>query len=132
MDALAEAYWAAPPYDEHDHGAGFEKHPFDMLQDLQLDATDQDLTRMLRSLALTAPTEKQLFSIGSLWVSALEYKFDAEGDSGKSLRLLVAAALEPNTLFRVLAGVDAGWLRSMGAEAILADRLSSQQLAELL
>ncbi len=132
LDELARAYWAAPPYDEHDHSDGFEKHPFDSLQDLQLDATDEELSRMLRSLALTAPSQKQLASVGSQWVTALEYKFDAEGDTGKSLRLLVAAGLEPDLLFRVLSGIDAGWLRSMGAEQTLAAVLSPEQLSSLI
>ena len=132
LDELARAYWAAPPYDEHDHSDGFEKHPFDLLQDLQLDATDEQLSRMLRSLALTAPSPRQLASVGSQWVSALEYKFDAEGDTGKSIRLLVAAGLEPDVLFRVLSGIDAGWLRSMGAQTTLAGALSADQLGRLV
>jgi hypothetical protein len=40
LDELARSYWAAPPYHEHDHSEGYEKHPFDLLQDLQLDADD--------------------------------------------------------------------------------------------
>ena len=132
LDELARAYWAAPPYDEHDHSDGFEKHPFDSLQDLQLDATDEELSRMLRSLALTAPSQKQLASVGSQWVSALEYKFDAEGDPGKSVRLLVAAGLDPDALFRVLSGIDASWLRSMGAAELLEGLVPADQLQSLL
>ena len=132
LDELARAYWAAPPYDEHDHSDGFEKHPFDSLQDLQLDATDDELSRMLRSLALTAPSPKQLASVGSQWVSALEYKFDAEGDPGKSVRLLVAAELEPDVVFSVLSGIDASWLRSMGAAEILAGVLPANQVTALV
>ena len=132
LDDLARAYWAAPPYDEHDHSDGFEKHPFDSLQDLQLDATDEELSRMLRSLALTAPSQKQLASVGSQWVTALEYKFDAEGDPGKSVRLLVAAGLDPDALFRVLSGVDASWLRSMGAVEMLKGVVPADRLHELL
>ena len=132
LDDLARAYWAAPPYDEHDHSDGFEKHPFDSLQDLQLDATDEELSRMLRSLALTAPSQKQLASVGSQWVSALEYKFDAEGDPGKSVRLLVAAGLDPDALFRVLSGIDASWLRSMGAAELLKGVVPADRLHELL
>ena len=132
LDELARAYWAAPPYDEHDHSDGFEKHPFDSLQDLQLDATDEELSRMLRSLALTAPSQKQLASVGSQWVSALEYKFDAEGDPGKSVRLLVAAGLDPDALFRVLSGIDASWLRSMGAAELLKGVVPADRLHELL
>ena len=132
LDELARAYWAAPPYDEHDHSDGFEKHPFDSLQDLQLDATDEELSRMLRSLALTAPSQKQLASVGSQWVTALEYKFDAEGDPGKSVRLLVAAGLDPDALFRVLSGIDASWLRSMGAAELLKGVVPADRLHELL
>ena len=132
LDELARAYWAAPPYDEHDHSDGFEKHPFDSLQDLQLDATDEELSRMLRSLALTAPSQKQLASVGSQWVTALEYKFDAEGDPGKSVRLLVAAGLDPDALFRVLSGIDASWLRSMGAAELLKGLVPADRLHELL
>jgi len=132
LDDLARAYWAAPPYDEHDHSDGFEKHPFDSLQDLQLDATDEELSRMLRSLALTAPSQTQLASVGSQWVTALEYKFDAEGDPGKSVRLLVAAGLDPDALFRVLSGIDASWLRSMGAAELLKGVVPADRLHELL
>ena len=132
LDELARAYWAAPPYDEHDHSEGFSKHPFDELQDLQLDADDEQLSGMLRALALSAPSKRQLASVGTQWVSALEYKFDAEGDPGKSVRLLVAAGLHPDTLFRVLSGIDAGWLGSMGAEEVLEGILSADQIAWLL
>ena len=132
FDELARAYWAAPPYDEHDHSDGFEKHPFDSLQDLQLDATDEELSRMLRSLALTSPSQTQLASVGSQWVTALEYKFDAEGDPGKSVRLLVAAGLGPDALFRVLSGIDASWLRSMGAAELLKGLVPADRLHELL
>ena len=132
LDELARAYWAAPPYDEHDHSEGYEKHPFDLLQDLQLDAPDEQLSGMLRALARSAPTEKALASVGTQWVSALEYRFDAEGDPGRSVRLLMAAGLDADTVFSILSGVDAGWLRSMGAEQILAGELSTEQLAKLL
>ena len=132
LDDLARAYWAAPPYDEHDHSDGFEKHPFDSLQDLQLDATDEELSRMLRSLALTAPSQKQLASVGSQWVTALEYKFDAEGDTGKSLRLLVASGLNADSILGVLHGFDPTWLRSMDAQSTLAGVLSPEQIAGLL
>ena len=132
LDELARAYWAAPPYDEHDHSAGFVKHPFDSLQDLQLDATDEDLSRMLRSLALTAPSPKHLASVGSQWVSALEYKFDAEGDTGKSVRLLVASGLSADSILGVLHGFDPAWLRSMDAQSTLAGVLSPEQIAGLL
>jgi len=118
-DELARAYWAAPPYDEHDHSDGFEKHPFDVIQDLQLDGTDGELTAILRALALTASTPQQLASIGDQWVASLEYKFDAEGDTGKSLVLLRDTGLDAGTLRAVLASFDRGWLRSMGAEHTL-------------
>ena len=132
LDDLARAYWAATPYDEHDHSDGFEKHPFDSLQDLQLDATDEELSWMLRSLALTAPSQTQLASVGSQWVTALEYKFDAEGDPGKSVRLLLAAGLEPDVLLTVLSGIHASWLRSMGAAELLADALAADQISSLV
>ena len=131
LDELARAYWAAPPYDEHDHSEGFEKHPFDLIQDLQLDGTDAQLTEMLRALALTAPTGR-LASIGDQWIASLEYKFDAEGDTGKSLELLRATELDAATIVGILQGFDRGWLRSMGAEQTLAGALSPEHLASLV
>ncbi len=124
LDELARAYWAAPPYDEHDHSDGFEKHPFDVIQDLQLDGTDEQLTAMLRALALAAATPSQLASIGDQWIASLEYKFDAEGDTGRSLVLLRDTGLDADTIRAVLAGFDRGWLRSMGAEQTLAGLLT--------
>jgi hypothetical protein len=119
LDELARAYWAAPPYDEHDHSDGFAKHPFDEIQDLQLDGTDEQLAAMLRALALSATTPAQLASIGDQWIASLEYKFDAEGDTGKSLVLLRETGLDAETITAVLADFDRGWLRSMGAEQTL-------------
>ncbi len=132
LDELARAYWAAPPYDEHDHSEGFEKHPFDELQDLQLDGDDEEMTRMLRALSQTAQTEEQQAHVGTQWVEALEYKFDAEGDVGKSIRLLIAAGLEPQLLSRVLSGIYPDWLESMGAAELLQGVLPVDKVAWLL
>lgn len=123
FDELARAYWAAPPYDDHDHSDGFEKHPFDLIQDLQLDGTDEQLTAMLRALGQTAPSADQLASIGDQWVASLEYKFDAEGETGKALVLLAATGLDADTILAILRDFDRGWLRSMGAEQTLAGLL---------
>ena len=130
LDALAAAYWSSPPYDDHVHDSTV--HPFDTIQDLLLDAEDPELSRLLRALALSAPGDTDLAYVGATWVVGLEYRFDAEGDTGRSIAVLLGASLPPATVVRVLSGIAADWLAAMGAPALLAPVLEPEQVAWLV
>lgn len=130
LAALAADYWASPPYEDHVHDT--EVHAFDTVQDLVLDADEPELSLLLRELALAAPSEKDLAYVGSTWVVGLEYRFDAEGSPGTSIRILVGAALPAATVVRVLCGVDPDWLVAMGAPTLLSGTLDDEQISWLV
>jgi len=130
LNALAVEYWNSPPYEDHVHDTAV--HAFDTVQDLVLDADPPELSDLLRELALAAPSEKDLAYVGTTWVVGLEYRFDAEGSVGESIRILLGAGLPATTVVRVLSGVAPDWLAAMGAPALLADVLEPAQIAWLV
>lgn len=130
LNALAREFWNSPPYEDHVHDTAV--HAFDTVQDLVLDAEAPELSSLLRELALAAPSEKDLAYVGATWVVGLEYRFDAEGSVGESIRILLGAGLPAETVYRVLSGVDPQWLAAMGAPALLTGVLANDQIAWLI
>ena len=130
FDTLAGEYWASPPYDDHVHDESV--HAFDTIQDLLLDADDAELSALLRALARSAPTARDLAYVGATWVVGLEYRFDAEGDTGRSIAVLAAAGLDADLVVGILAGIAPDWLSAMGAPARLDGVLQPAQIAWLV